>query len=74
MNYRPGVEFTAPWWQKTRLFYAPGAGTLVVELPDRRTRIYRDVPTRLYELLRQTPELHAFPAADEGRRSSFAEA
>jgi hypothetical protein len=74
MNYRPGVEFAAPWWQRTRLFYGRGTGTLVVELSDRTTRIYRDVPARVYELLRESPELNALPAADEGRRSSFAEA
>ena len=74
MNYRTCFEFAAPWWQKTRLFYAPGAGTLVVELPDRRTRIYRDVPARVYELLRQSQELNALPVADEGRRNSLAEA
>ena len=74
MNCRRGDEFAAPWWQKTRLFYTPEEETLVVELPDRTTRIYRDVPARVYELLRQSPELNALPAAGVGRRSSFAEA
>jgi hypothetical protein len=74
MNHKPGLEFTAPWWKGTRLFYSPGPRTLVVELPDRTTRIYRDVPAQVYELVRQSPELNALPVTEEGRRNSFAEA
>jgi hypothetical protein len=63
MNHKPGLEFAAQWWREIRLFYSPGSGTLVVELPDRTTRIYRDVPARVYELLRQSPEVRSVTKA-----------
>jgi hypothetical protein len=72
MNYKPGLELAAQWWRKIRLFYSPGSETLVVELPDRTTRSYRDVPAQVYELLQQSPEVRGTPKA--GRRYSILEA
>jgi hypothetical protein len=74
MNSKPGFEFAAPWWRGARLSYVSRARTLVVEIPDRGRRVFRDVPARVYEMLKQSPEVHAASVADDGRRFAIAEA
>jgi hypothetical protein len=45
-----------------------------VEIPDRGLRVFRDVPARVYEILKQSPEVRAASVADDGRHYAIAEA
>ncbi len=74
MNSKSGFEFAAPWWRRTRLLYSSGAETLVVDIPGRGLRVFRDVPARVYEMLKQSPEVRAVSVADGGRPFAMAEA
>ena len=74
MNSRPDFKFAPPWRRGARLSYATGARTLVVEIPDRGLRVFHDVPARVYEILKQSPEVRAASLADDGPRYSIAEA
>ncbi len=74
MSPNPGSGFGAPWWRGARLSYATGARTLVVEIPDRGLRIFRDVPARVYDMLKQSPEVRSAFVEDDNRRYPIVEA